>query len=273
MRKPPGPSLPWLKRLPTRSDAISPVCLIIHDRRRPNPDGALLSIPLLPGTALGLRNPVASDNTSTMKSPHLILASASPRRRHLLEQAGLSFDVMTSHFDEDAVPFSRPESHVKLLAQGKAAQVGDRHPGSWVIGADTEVVIGERVLGKPGSRDDARRMLGRLSGRTHHVYTGYCLYSKQRRFSCCEAVRSEVRFKELSDGEIEWYIRTDEPYDKAGAYAVQGIGAALIRRIEGSYTNVVGLPLCEVIERLVREGVIAFDPDRPGRFQTPGREG
>jgi septum formation protein len=202
-----------------------------------------------------------------MVSPHLILASASPRRRHLLQQAGLPFEVVPSDFDEEAVPFTQPEPHVKALARGKAASVGGRYPESWVIGADTTVVVGKNVLGKPKSMEEARAMLGRLSGRTHQVFTGYCLYNEDLNIARCHAIRSDVRFKQLSDQEIDWYIRTDEPYDKAGAYAVQGIGAALIRRIDGSYTNVVGLPLCEVVEGLLQEGVIAFDVDGPGGFR------
>ncbi len=199
-----------------------------------------------------------------MTSPYLILASASPRRRYLLEQAGLSFTVIPSAFDEEAVPFTEPESHVKALARGKTAEVGNRHPGSWVIGADTEVTFGDGVLGKPKSMDKAREMLRRLSGQTHQVFTGYCLYSKLRNVDRCDAVRTDVVFKRLSEEEIEWYIHTDEPFDKAGAYAIQGLGAALVRRINGSYTNVVGLPVCEIVEWLIREGAASFDIGQSG---------
>jgi len=199
-----------------------------------------------------------------MKSPHLILASASPRRRYLLEQAGLSIDVIPSAFDEEAIAFTDPASHVKALARGKVAEVGDRYPDSWVIGADTEVAIGDGVLGKPGSMDAARAMLRRLSGKTHQVFTGYCLYNKAQKALRCDVVQTDVIFKRLSEEEIEWYIHTDEPFDKAGAYAIQGVGAALVRRVNGSYTNVVGLPVCEVMEWLIQEGVVGYGV---GRFE------
>lgn len=209
-----------------------------------------------------------------MASPHLILASASPRRRYLLEQAGLPITVIPSTFDEGSVPFTDPVSHVRTLARGKAVEVGKRYPDSWIIGADTTVVIGDAVLGKPNSMEEARDMLRRLSGQTHQVFTGYCLCNPGTHVRHCDAVRTEVVFKRLSAAEIEWYIRTDEPFDKAGAYAIQGIGTFLVRRITGSYTNVIGLPVCEVIERLIQEGVVGFDGDngallQPERKATP----
>lgn len=206
-----------------------------------------------------------------MDSHHLILASASPRRKYLLEQAGLSFDVIPSAFDEDSVAFTDPASHVKDLAQGKAVEVGKRHPGSWIIGADTEVTLGNGVLGKPKSREAARQMLKSLSGRTHKVLTGFCLYNSQQNICRCDAVTTDVVFKELRQDEIEWYIHTDEPYDKAGAYAVQGMGASFIRRVNGSYTNVVGLPVCEVMDWLVREGAIGFKTGASGPIKSDKR--
>ncbi len=194
-----------------------------------------------------------------MDAPRLILASASPRRRYLLEQAGLPIEIIPSGYDEASVPFTAPEPYVKTLAMGKAAEVGKRHPTRWVIGADTIVVIGDAVLGKPKSMDEAREMLRRLSGQTHQVFTGYCLYRGEGNFRRRGAVRTDVVFKTLSEKEIEWYVHTDEPFDKAGAYAIQGIGTFLVRRINGSYTNVVGLPVCEVLEDLIGEGVVGFD--------------
>ena len=193
-----------------------------------------------------------------MDAPRLILASASPRRRYLLEQAGLPIEIIPSGYDEASVPFTTPEPYVKTLARGKAAEVGKRHPSRWVIGTDTIVVIGDAVLGKPRSMDEAREMLRRLSGQTHQVFTGYCLYRGDADFRRCGAVRTDVVFKALSEKEIEWYVHTDEPFDKAGAYAIQGIGTFLVRRIDGSYTNVVGLPVCEVVEDLIEEGVVGF---------------
>jgi len=188
--------------------------------------------------------------------PYLILASQSPRRKYLLEQAGLSFVVIPGSFDEESVPLSKPETYVKILAREKARQISDLHPDSWVIGADTIVSIKNTILGKPDSREDARRMLGRLSGQTHEVVTGYALFCKSAQKHFAEAVKTDVCFKVLTDDEIEWYVQTREPFDKAGAYAIQGLGTFLVRSIKGSYTNVVGLPVCEIIELLVREGVI-----------------
>ncbi|QTA86102.1 Maf family protein [Desulfonema magnum] len=177
----------------------------------------------------------------------------------MLEQAGLSFSVMPGSFDESSVPLSSPETYVKILAEAKAGELSEKYPDSWVIGADTIVLIGDTILGKPGSRAEARTMLKRLSGQTHCVFTGYsiCCKSKNRYFS--ESVKTEVLFKDLTDDEIEWYIRTKEPFDKAGAYAIQGLGTFLVKSINGSYTNVVGLPVCEVIEILIKEGVVVLE--------------
>lgn len=193
---------------------------------------------------------------SSNGAPELILASNSPRRHDLLKKTGLSVTVVPSRIDESAIPVSAPEKYVKMLAEAKAGDVSIRYPESWVIGADTIVLIDGTILGKPKSHTDARQMLQRLSGKNHQVLTGYavCCREKNRRFS--ETVKTDVRFKSLSEAEIEWYINTEEPFDKAGAYAIQGIGTFLVKSINGSYTNVVGLPVCEVIEFLLKEGVI-----------------
>ena len=195
---------------------------------------------------------------NSSEEPLLILASKSPRRRYLLTQAGLSFTVIPSHIDESSVPLSSPEVYVKLLAEAKANQVSEDYPEKWVIGADTVVMIDENLLGKPESRAEARLMLKCLSGKIHQVFTGYCICCKAKNRSYSEVIKTDVRFKRLSDTEIEWYIRTDEPFDKAGAYAIQGLGTFLVKSIKGSYTNVVGLPVCEVIEYLIDEGIIGF---------------
>jgi septum formation protein len=115
------------------------------------------------------------------------------------------------------------------------------------------------MLGKPSSQDDARKMLQNLSGRTHQVYTGYAIQCIAENHLFSDAVKTDVKFKQLTDQEIEWYIHTKEPFDKAGAYAIQGLGTFLVREINGSYTNVVGLPVCEVIEHLLQQGVITID--------------
>jgi septum formation protein len=186
----------------------------------------------------------------------LILASKSPRRRYLLEQAGLTFKVVPSHFDEDQVALTTPAEYVRILSAEKAGEIGVLHPESWVIGADTIVVMDGAILGKPADTDAARGMLRRLSGSTHEVFTGYTISCASRHSTITDAVSTRVTFKNLSDDEIEWYIHTDEPFDKAGAYAIQGLGTFLVKEINGSYTNVVGLPVCEVIEHFFEMGVI-----------------
>lgn len=195
--------------------------------------------------------------------PKIILASNSPRRRYLLERAGLRFAVIPSRIREGEPAGIPPERFVRELAVAKALDVARRHPASWVIGADTVVVVDGTVLGKPASSEEARRMLARLSGRTHEVLTGFCIYRHEGERLFADTVRTAVQFKELAPAEIDWYIRTGEPFDKAGAYAIQGIGTFLVRRIEGSYTNVVGLPVCEVIEILIREGVVGYERPQP----------
>jgi septum formation protein len=199
-----------------------------------------------------------------MNHPHdcasLILASKSPRRKHLLEQAGLKFSVIPSDFDETSVAMSEPASYVRVLAEFKALDISKKHPDSWVIGADTIVLIDNQILGKPGSKDEAGEMLKRLSGKRHQVLTGYCICCREKKQLFSETVKTEVCFKKLRREEIDWYIETGEPLDKAGAYAIQGVGSFLVRNIDGSYTNVVGLPVCEVIDFLIKQGAIALNP-------------
>lgn len=198
----------------------------------------------------------------------LILASQSPRRRYLLEQAGLEFTVIPSRFDEDAVELTDPEIYTESLARGKAEEVATAHPESWVIGADTIVLIDGSILGKPGSPAIAREMLRRLSGQTHQVFTGYALYCMEQERMISGVEMTDVRFKNLTEDEIEWYIQTGEPFDKAGAYAIQGLGTFLVKSVNGSYTNVVGLPVCEVIEILIREGVLTLQPSENGAAES-----
>ena len=186
----------------------------------------------------------------------LILASKSPRRKYLLEQAGLAFSVTVSRVSEVDFPWSDPVNYTRDLARAKAEEVAARFPESWVIGADTIVMAGEELLEKPASRDDARRMLTRLSGAVHQVFTGFSVVHRNKAHIHAETIRSDVRFKPLSTSEIEWYVHTDEPYDKAGAYAIQGLGSSLVQAVSGSYTNVVGLPVCEVIDYLLKHDVL-----------------
>ncbi len=189
----------------------------------------------------------------------LILASQSPRRKYLLEQAGLTFRVIPSRIDESDLPLLPPADYVRRLAEAKARDVATKYRDSWVLGADTIVAVDDRLLGKPASAPDAREMLRRLSGKTHQVFTGFCLVHERGTHCLGDTVRTDVTFKTLTAPEIDWYINTGEPFDKAGAYAIQGLGTFLVRRIDGSYTNVVGLPVCEVVEILLREGVMGLE--------------
>lgn len=193
---------------------------------------------------------------------NIILASKSPRRRYLLERAGLEFSVIPSGITEDSVSTDSPESYARILAEYKAKDVSRTHPDSWVIGADTIVFIDNTILGKPGSPDEARKMLRRLSAKTHQVITGYCICCKAKNRFFSDSIKTDVLFKELTDDEIQWYIHTGEPFDKAGSYAIQGLGTFLVKRINGSYTNVVGLPVCEIVEFLINEGILALNIKR-----------
>jgi septum formation protein len=188
----------------------------------------------------------------------LILASASPRRIELLKRVGLAFQVLPSGVEEEGRPEESPEGHVLRLSAAKAGALARRNPDAWVLGADTIVVIDGRVLGKPADREEAKAMLRTLSGREHTVYTGFSVLSGGGSRAISRAISSAVLFKDLSDEEMNWYVLSDEPYDKAGGYAVQGMGAFFIQEIRGSYTNVMGLPLCEVIDVLREAGAIRF---------------
>jgi septum formation protein len=182
----------------------------------------------------------------------LILASRSPRRYELLKQVGLDFDVIPSRIEEDFIREESPQQHVIRLAEAKALDVGSRYTDRWVIAADTIVYIDRFVLGKPKNREEAMEMLRHLSGREHWVLTGFSVYHLEKGKRDREAVETAVKVKTLTPIEMEWYVETGEPFDKAGGYAIQGIGSFMIESIHGSYTNVVGLPLYELIEMLNR---------------------
>jgi len=186
----------------------------------------------------------------------LILASASPRRQELLRSAGVPLKVIPSNADESFPRGEQPEKHVLRLAREKAQEIAEQFPDRWVLAADTVVVIGERVLGKPKDRKEAGKMLRLLSGRQHRVITGYCLLHSGGRNGKEGYVTTQVVFKSLTPAEIRWYISTREPFDKAGGYAIQGQGAFMVKGIVGSYTNVVGLPLCEVTEALKKSNAV-----------------
>jgi septum formation protein len=188
----------------------------------------------------------------------LVLASSSPRRRELLALMGLTFEAVVSGVEESAGVLSeRPEELVMRCAREKAEAVSELYPNSWVLGADTVVALGGTIFGKPADSREAVRMLGQLSGKIHEVISGFCLVNRSRQYFGIRSVATKVRFKELSEPEIRSYAGTREPLDKAGAYGIQGMGAFLVASIEGSYTNVVGLPLSETLEMLLECGVIA----------------
>ena len=206
----------------------------------------------------------------------LVLASASPRRQELLRIAGIPFIVQPADIDETLLPGELPRVYAERLAKEKAWKVADGRPDESVLGADTIVVVDDKILGKPCDAADAARMLGMLSGRAHEVITGVCLFepasSSQLPVTSEPAVRvllspvntaenrhfttssetTRVTFGELSEDEIRDYVATGEPMDKAGAYAIQGMAARWIPRIEGDYSNVMGLPVA-LVYRMLRE--------------------
>jgi septum formation protein len=197
----------------------------------------------------------------------LVLASASPRRKELLSKEGIEIEVVPSNLEENLFPGEGPEDFALRVAQEKALFVAFKHPGQWVLGADTIVVVpveaGRVVLGKPADSEEAIGMLQTLSGKTHEVITAVALVQVvltppyEQGQGLVHRVRSEsfhvtteVAFRDLSDREIRDYVATGEPMDKAGAYGIQGLGGNLVAAVQGSYTNVVGLPVEEVLSRL-----------------------
>ena len=184
-----------------------------------------------------------------MKNPRVILASTSPRRRELLGGLGLAIEVREPRCAEVPEPGEEVGAMVVRFAREKARSVQDSVPaGSTIVAADTVVCVDDRIIGKPRDDDDAREILRELSGRWHEVITGYhvCRDHKHREGT----VISRIAFRELNETEIAAYVATGEPGDKAGAYGIQGQGGALVDRVEGSYTNVVGLPIAEVLAAL-----------------------
>jgi len=177
----------------------------------------------------------------------LVLASKSPRRREILTAAGIEFIVRNADLIEERDPGETPENYVRRLAEAKASVV-ERGSDEIVLGADTEVVIDGEVLGKPKDPADAARMLRLLSGREHEVITGICLFAEGRKI--VDSARTRVRFVRLTSREIEEYVNSGEPMDKAGAYAIQGLASKFIVDIEGEYFNIVGLPVALVYRHL-----------------------
>lgn len=182
-------------------------------------------------------------------SATLILASASPRRRDLLAARGVRFEVVPSSVEETPHPGEPPEAFAQRIAREKGCDVAQHQPGMCVLAADTVVIAGANLFGKPTDRDDARRMLRALSGRTHRVLTAVAFVDADGHLAET-AVESEVEFRRLTSGEIEAYLDSGEPFDKAGAYAIQGLAQEFVTAVRGSYSNVIGLPMDEVLELL-----------------------
>ena len=183
----------------------------------------------------------------------LILASASPRRRELLSQIGVAYMVNPSTYEED-VPKKKDPEICPGPGTGKANDVSAKYPGQWVLGADTVVALDGKILGKPKHEKDAIRMLQELSDRKHSVFTGMALVRGKKAYT--KVVETKVWFRKLKDSEIKRYVSSGEPLDKAGAYGIQGKAAVFVEKINGSYTNVVGLPLSQVYTMLQKAKII-----------------
>ena len=188
-----------------------------------------------------------------MSVPPLVLASGSPRRRQLLEMLGIPHDVAPVGLDETRLPDEPPDTYATRLAAEKALAGAREHPGRWVLGADTIVVLDGDVLGKPASPAEAKAMLGRMSGRAHEVITAVALARDDA--ASIRVDRTTVWFRELDPARIAAYVATGEPMDKAGSYGAQGLGAVIVDRVEGDYFGVIGLPVRLVVELMEEAGI------------------
>jgi septum formation protein len=186
----------------------------------------------------------------------LILASASPRRKEMLANLGLDFEILVAGVDEVVQHGESPEEFVLRAAIDKASDIAAKHPDAWVLGADTVVVHEGEILVKPQDAGHAQRLLIRLSGQMHRVFSGFCLRRQQDDLTVSRVISTEVYFSAFTEEIAAAYVATGEPLDKAGAYGIQGQGGALVKKINGSYSNVVGLPLVETIDEMLRYKVI-----------------
>ena len=191
--------------------------------------------------------------TNEMKE--IILASASPRRKELLEIIGLKFKVEVSNHSEEIASVREPHELARSLSRGKALAVARNHKNALIIAADTIIVFRGSIMGKPRSEIEAREMLKRLSGTSHSVITGFTIVDTDDDKTVSKSVATTVYMKNLTPAEIDAYITSREPLDKAGAYAIQGLGSVIIEKIEGDYFNVMGLPLCALTESLKEFGI------------------
>ena len=185
----------------------------------------------------------------------IILASASPRRKEIFKKTGLKFKVDESNCDEKANPGLKPHELAQFLSRAKARDVARRYRNALVIAADTIVISGRKIFGKPGGEEQAREMLKTLSGKAHSVITGFTIIDTAGRKELSRSVETKVYVKRLGADEIEAYIRSGEPFGKAGAYGIQGLGAVIVKKIEGDFFNVMGLPLNALAESLKKFGV------------------
>lgn len=199
-------------------------------------------------------------------NPDLILASSSPRRTDLMRVVGVPFRVVAPRTEEEPAPGEAPRRFVRRAARGKGEEVASRHADSFVLAADTIVVVAGTILGKPRNERDGARMLAMLAGRQHLVHTAVCLLRAEDGYRDEGVETTRVTFRKLSRQEIAAYVRTKEAGDKAGAYAAQGAGNLLIDRIAGSYTNVVGLPMTRVVAMLQRARLISVSRNGPGWY-------
>ena len=186
----------------------------------------------------------------------LILASASPRRADLLREAGIDVEIQPAHVNEDVEPGEAPEAYVRRVADAKGHAISQRMPGRFVLAADTAVVVEGQILGKPSNSEDAARMLRRLSGRSHLVISGVCLIKNGSPAVKTEVETTVVEFADLSPAEIAWYVASGESMDKAGGYGIQGLASRFVTRIDGSYSNVVGLPIAVVYRMCTQAGLL-----------------
>jgi septum formation protein len=199
------------------------------------------------------------DSMTIAKESPLLLASASPRRQRLLEQVGLPFLSLPSNVEE-GLTGRDPSASTLILSERKARSLPDHPERHWVLGADTIVVLGSAAIGKPRDQQEATTILLSLSGKEHKVITGFCLIDPSARLAHAETVETLVSFKNLTEEEIKAYVATGEPFGKAGGYAIQGIGTFMVEGIRGSYTNVVGLPMCALIKALLAAGALKTFP-------------
>ncbi|HUW21162.1 MAG TPA: nucleoside triphosphate pyrophosphatase [Candidatus Bathyarchaeia archaeon] len=185
----------------------------------------------------------------------IILASASPRRKEILKKLGLKFKTEASNYQEEMIRDISPRKLARLLSLGKAKAVAKNHKTGLIIGADTFIILGKQLLGKPDTAVEAKKMLEKIGGRTLSVITGFTIIDTESGKTVSDLAETKVYIRKLTEAEVDNYVKSGEPIGKAGAFAIQGLGALIVERIEGDYYNVIGLPLCLLAEKLKQFGV------------------